>query len=168
MAATLSDRCIGCLLCHMIGDQLGAGVEGFSAARIKREIGMVRDDIKAPHMGIPELGPRIHMYTDDTNAMLALANSLVVNEGLKAKHAAQSYAQFWSTGVKRGYPDSAQVMVSRDFIHHNTDRDTEVPQTISDRDRRIPEKTFHRVSHFNPTGIALTALFYCSSSIFLA
>ncbi|CAF3522783.1 unnamed protein product [Rotaria socialis] len=109
MAATLSDRCIGCLLCHMIGDQLGAGVEGFSAVRIKREIGMVRDDIKAPHMGIPELGPRIHMYTDDTNAMLALANSLVANEGLKAKHAAQSYAQFWSTGVKRGYPDSAQA-----------------------------------------------------------
>ncbi|CAF0970860.1 unnamed protein product [Rotaria sordida] len=93
----------------MIGDQLGAGVEGYSAARIKREFGTVRDDITAPHMGIPELGPRIHMYTDDTNAMLALAHSLVVNGGLKAKHAAQSYAEFWSTGIKRGYPDSAQA-----------------------------------------------------------
>ncbi|CAF2577878.1 unnamed protein product [Rotaria sp. Silwood2] len=93
----------------MIGDQLGAGVEGYSAARIKREFGIVRDDIKAPHMGIPELGPRIHMYTDDTNSMLALAHSLVVNGGLKAKHAAKSYAEFWSTGIKRGYPDSAQA-----------------------------------------------------------
>lgn len=105
----LSDRCIGSLLCHMIGDQLGAGVEGFSSNRIKRQFGVVRDDIEAPHMGIPELGPRIHMYTDDTNAMLALAHSLVVNEGLKPKHAACAYAQFWSTGIKRGYPDSAQA-----------------------------------------------------------
>ena len=109
MTVSLNDRCIGSLLCHMIGDQLGAGVEGYSAARIKREHGTVRDDIKAPHMGIPELGPRIHMYTDDTNAMLALAHSLVVNEGLKPKHAAQSYAEFWSTGIKRGYPESAQA-----------------------------------------------------------
>lgn len=105
---SLSDRCIGCVLCHMIGDQLGAGVEGYSAARIKREHGRVVDDVKAPHMGIEELGPRIHMYTDDTNSMLALAYSLVVNEGLKPQHAAQSYAQFRSNGIKRGYPDSAQ------------------------------------------------------------
>ena len=48
-------------------------------------------------------------------------------------------------------------MVSRDSIHHNTGRNREAPQTITDRDRRIPEKEFHRVSHFNPTGIALTA-----------
>jgi ADP-ribosylglycohydrolase len=108
MSISIEARCIGSLLCHMIGDQLGAGVEGHSAARIKREQGVVRDDIKAPHMGIPEMGPRIHMYTDDTNSMLALAHSLVVNDGLKPKHAARSYAEFWSTGIKRGYPDSAQ------------------------------------------------------------
>jgi ADP-ribosylglycohydrolase len=108
MSISIEARCIGSLLCHIIGDQLGAGVEGHSAARIKRERGTVRDDIEAPHMGISELGPRIHMYTDDTNAMLALAHSLVVNDGLKPKHAAKSYAEFWSTGIKRGYPDSAQ------------------------------------------------------------
>ncbi|CAF5136446.1 unnamed protein product, partial [Rotaria sp. Silwood1] len=105
----LNDRCIGCLLCHMIGDQLGAGVEGYSAAKIKSEYGTLCDDVAAPHMGVEELGPRIHMYTDDTNSMLALAHSLVTNRGLKPKHAAQSYAQFWSTGVKRGYPESAQA-----------------------------------------------------------
>ncbi|UJR15980.1 hypothetical protein I4U23_002899 [Adineta vaga] len=104
----IEDRCIGSLLCHMIGDQLGAGVEGYTVSRIKHEYGIVRDDIEAPHMGIPEMGSRIHMYTDDTNAMLALAYSLVVNNGLKPKHAAKSYAEFWSTGIKRGYPDSAQ------------------------------------------------------------
>jgi ADP-ribosylglycohydrolase len=109
MSISIEDRCIGSLLCHMIGDQLGAAVEGFSSTRIKREHGVVRDDIAAPHMGIPELGPRIHMYTDDTNSMLALAHSLVVNEGLKPIHAAKSYAEFWSTGIKRGYPDSAQA-----------------------------------------------------------
>ena len=57
MNTSLSDRCIGSLLYHMIGEQLGAGVEGYSADRIKREYGTVRDDIKALHMGIPELGP---------------------------------------------------------------------------------------------------------------
>ena len=53
-------------------------------------------------------------------------------------------------------------MVSRDFIHHNTDtdRDREAPQTITDRGRRIPENELYRVSHFNPTGIALTAFFH--------
>ncbi|CAF1331614.1 unnamed protein product [Adineta steineri] len=108
MSTSIEDRCIGSLLCHMIGDQLGAGVEGRSSGRIKHDHGVVRDDIEAPHMGIPELGPRIHMYTDDTNSMLALASSLVLNSGLKPIHAARSYAIFWSTGIKRGYPDSAQ------------------------------------------------------------
>lgn len=70
MSISHEDRCIGSLLGHMIGDQLGAAVEGFSAARIKREHGIVRDDIETPHMGILELGPRIHMYTDDTNRSL--------------------------------------------------------------------------------------------------
>ena len=108
MDISIEDRCIASLLCHMIGDQLGAGVEGLSSGRIKYEYGIVRDDIEASHMGINDLGPRIHMYTDDTNAMLALAHSLVVNGGLNAKHAARTYAEFWSTGIKRGYPESAQ------------------------------------------------------------
>ncbi|CAF1668588.1 unnamed protein product, partial [Didymodactylos carnosus] len=42
----------------MIGDQLWGAVEGYSAARINHEHGIVRDDIEALHMGIPELGPR--------------------------------------------------------------------------------------------------------------
>ncbi|CAM4753336.1 unnamed protein product [Rotaria magnacalcarata] len=53
------------------------------------------------------------------------------------------------------------MMISRDSIHHNTDRNREASQTLSDRDRRIPEKKFHRVSHFNPTGIVLTAFCNC-------
>ena len=118
---SLSDRCIGCLLCHMIGDQLGAGVEGYTVVRIKREYGTVRNDVQAPHMGIDELGPRIHMYTDDTNSMLALAHSLAVNGGLRPKHAAQSYAQFWSTGIKRGYPDSAQASMQVSAMASSSD-----------------------------------------------
>jgi ADP-ribosylglycohydrolase len=57
MSISIEDRCIGSLLCHIIGDQLGATVEGFSAARIKHEHGIVRDNIEALHMSIPELGP---------------------------------------------------------------------------------------------------------------
>ncbi|CAF1069361.1 unnamed protein product [Adineta ricciae] len=34
--------------------------------------------------------------------------NLVLNNGLKPKHAARSYAEFWSTGIKRGYPESAE------------------------------------------------------------
>ena len=57
-------------------------------------------------------------------------------------------------------------MVSRDSIHHTTSRNREASQTITDRDRRIPEKEFHRVSHVNPAGIALTA-FNKSAHLFM-
>lgn len=49
------------------------------------------------------------------------------------------------------------MIVSRDFISHNTGRNREAPQTITDSDRRIRENEFDRVSHFNPIGIALIA-----------
>ena len=50
-------------------------------------------------------------------------------------------------------------MVSRDSIHHNTGRNRDSAQIMTERDRRIPEKEFHCVLHFNLTVIALTAFF---------
>lgn len=46
-------------------------------------------------------------YTDDTNAALALASSLVECGGLDPKHAAMNYAKFWQHVPERGCPPSA-------------------------------------------------------------
>lgn len=57
------------------------------------------------------MGPRIGMYTDDTNSTLALASSLVKNGGLFAEHTALEYSKFWIKKPKRGYPNSAQAVL---------------------------------------------------------
>ncbi|CAF0995979.1 unnamed protein product [Didymodactylos carnosus] len=103
----LEDRFISCLLCHMIGDILGAPVEGYDSLSIQQKYGILKDFVSGQHMGLYDLPERINMYTDDTNGMLALSFSLVHNSGLVPRHAARTYPEYWSTGVIRGYPDSA-------------------------------------------------------------
>jgi poly(ADP-ribose) glycohydrolase ARH3 len=103
-----ADRFVGCLLGAMVGDAMGAAVEGMNASGIQRKYGAVTDFIAAPHMGIKEEGDRFGMYTDDTNSMLALAQSLVLCGGLNALNAAQLNAQQGLHSIPlRGYPDSA-------------------------------------------------------------
>eukprot|EP01080_Neovahlkampfia_damariscottae_P003039 gene3039-5049_t len=106
------DRVIGSILTVMIGDILGAGVEGHGSTTISKYYSSgVTDFISAAHMGIYELGERYGMYTDDTNSTLALATSLVQKQYLDAKHCAESYSKFYFTEPKRGYPDSAQKVL---------------------------------------------------------
>eukprot|EP01125_Pyxidicula_operculata_P004483 TRINITY_DN1698_c0_g1_i1.p1 TRINITY_DN1698_c0_g1~~TRINITY_DN1698_c0_g1_i1.p1 ORF type:complete len:312 (+),score=33.46 TRINITY_DN1698_c0_g1_i1:253-1188(+) len=64
-------------------------------------------------MGMRSSGLRFAMYTDDTNSTLALASSLLENNGLLPIHAAHQYGRFWQTGTKRGYPSSAQDVMKR-------------------------------------------------------
>ena len=61
----------------MIGDVLGAPVEGWPRAKILAEFGKVTQFEKGTHMGVPELGPRCGMYTDDTQSTMGLMDSLV-------------------------------------------------------------------------------------------
>ena len=140
-------RARGCMLGLMVGDALGAGVEGWPADEIERlaqdrwQSRLVEDFFVACHMasfvfaGEPGLyraakpfetgsfvptGPprsdaiasqcgRCGMYTDDTNACLALAKSIVDNGQLDGDAAAASYAYFWlHSEVVRGCPPTAQ------------------------------------------------------------
>jgi poly(ADP-ribose) glycohydrolase ARH3 len=103
------DRFVGSLLSVMIGDILGASVEGWPSSLISKKFPEgVKDFLTATHMGIGHLGPRFGMYTDDTNSTLALATSLVQKQFLDPKHAAESYSTFYfDTKPLRGYPNSA-------------------------------------------------------------
>lgn len=111
-ASDLEDRCMGSILSCMIGDVLGAAVEGWSCPLIKKRYpDGIKDFLSAKHMGIYHLEPRFGMYTDDTNSILALATSLVQNQCLNPKDCAESYSRFYFTEPLRGYPDSAQKVL---------------------------------------------------------
>lgn len=102
------DRALGVLLSCMIGDVLGAAVEGHSA----KDIAVcypdgLRNFIYAAHMGVYHLGLRRGTYTDDTQSTLALAWSLVERQGLDPNHVAHAYAEFYHHQPQRGYPGSA-------------------------------------------------------------
>jgi poly(ADP-ribose) glycohydrolase ARH3 len=51
------------------------------------------------------------MYTDDTNSALALATSLVRQQGLDPESVGKSYADWWLAEPERGYPDSAKLVL---------------------------------------------------------
>ena len=75
----LEAKCIGCLLGAMIGDALGAPVEGRDDRYIRESFdgGKIDRYHSGFHMGVELLGQRRGMYTDDTQTTLALASSLV-------------------------------------------------------------------------------------------
>jgi ADP-ribosylglycohydrolase len=103
-----TDKQVGALLGVLVGDVLGAGVEGlifktfvdFNASGTgESALGIAksfpngpRDFIFAPHMGIEYRGSLYGRYTDDTQTSIGLAASLVSCQGLNPLHAARSYA----------------------------------------------------------------------------
>lgn len=106
------DRFVGSLLCGLIGDALGAAVEGYGWQEIAKTHKEVTDYIEATHMGVRHLGKRIGMFTDDGNATLALLTSLVEEKSLHPVKCARKYAEFWRTTPERGCPQSAQAVMT--------------------------------------------------------
>eukprot|EP01087_Luapelamoeba_hula_P012059 TRINITY_DN3350_c5_g1_i1.p1 TRINITY_DN3350_c5_g1~~TRINITY_DN3350_c5_g1_i1.p1 ORF type:complete len:369 (+),score=60.76 TRINITY_DN3350_c5_g1_i1:277-1383(+) len=79
-----------------------------AAQRIREEYGCIRDMIAGPHLGVGiSGGPRRGMYTDDTNSMLALAESLVSKQTLDVSDIATAYVRYWRSSPVRGYPGTA-------------------------------------------------------------
>mmetsp|Transcript_43497 Transcript_43497/g.114758 ORF Transcript_43497/g.114758 Transcript_43497/m.114758 type:complete len:670 (-) Transcript_43497:250-2259(-) len=129
-SSLLADSAVGCLIGGMVGDVLGAGVEGWSQSRIRKYADThpsttgkdgLRDFFPCVHMGQSTyVGPpkdsdtglaRYGMYTDDTNAALALASSLVDMAGLDGQHAARRYGEVFKMEPVRFCPDTAQSVM---------------------------------------------------------
>ena len=105
----IEQRSVGCVLTGIIGDILGAPLEGMTRRELREyHGGIVSEFLKGEHMGVPrEL--RKGRYTDDTNAMLALASSLTRKKGLNGWDIAHCNVEFYClSAVLRGCPSSAQ------------------------------------------------------------
>ena len=140
-------RARGCLLGQMVGDALGAAVEGYSQEEIRSlsrqtwGTDLVQGFVEAVPMGtfvqagepgmyraatgvgdsnfVPTGAPanenvrkqcaRFGMYTDDTNAALALAASIAQVGHVDAEHAARTCAEFFRDNEAfRGCPPTAK------------------------------------------------------------
>jgi len=103
------DRCVGVILSSMIGDILGAPVEGSRPSQIRGKYGTLRDFVKGKPLGIDE--ERCGMYTDDTNSTLAAACSLVNQSGLDAEDMALENCRFYLHIPTRGYSDHSVATI---------------------------------------------------------
>jgi len=92
-AELLKDKFIGCMLGTHAGDALGMPVEGFSHKAIEAEFGEVRDMIPA------RLG--VGTYTDDTEMMISVAESLVEKRGFDGNDMARRFVENYNPS--RGY-----------------------------------------------------------------
>jgi poly(ADP-ribose) glycohydrolase ARH3 len=90
---SLEDRFAGALLGTMVGDQLGASFEG-QPPEIVAEL--LAPDIESAAQAI-----RRCSYTDDTQMMIGVAESLVERRGFDAEHMAQRFAANYEP--HRGY-----------------------------------------------------------------
>ena len=113
-AVAYVDKCVGLLLGGCVGDSLGMPWEGESSRVIQREVPngpfdhfdhRNNQDIKvsAQVAGV-DLGPcRVGHYTDDTECLLALADSLYICNGLEPQHSALNTVLWWCRDQTSGY-----------------------------------------------------------------
>lgn len=110
MSSSLKERSQSVLLCGMIGDALGAPVEGWPASFIRKIHGKVDKYLSGKPLGISEV--RKGMYTDDTNCALSIAASIVrMNGKIDAHDCAKSHVEFYDHKPLRGYPGTAIAVI---------------------------------------------------------
>ena len=104
----LRDRFVGSLLGTHVGDSLGMPVEGFSMDRIRGSFGLVNDLLDS------RLG--IGTYTDDTQMMIGVAESLIEHPEFNGHHMAWRFIRNFD--ITRGYgPVTVQTLL---FIRKGT------------------------------------------------
>ncbi len=89
----LVSRFEGCMVGLVVGDALGAVVEGMSGAEIKRRYGKVNEMLGSDRHGLPPGG-----YTDDTAMMLCIARSVVGKGRFEAEDAAAKFLGWFDSG----------------------------------------------------------------------
>lgn len=103
MATEQLDRFRGALLGTAVGDALGMPVEGWHATSIARQYGAIREMLPA------RLGRGT--YTDDTQMMIALAESMVRCQKVDGEDIANTYVKFCDP--RRGYGGGALRALQR-------------------------------------------------------
>ena len=86
----LKDKYLGCLLGAAIGDTLGAPVERLNRAEIKMQYGKITDFLEDAYN--PPL------WTDDTQMILDIAESLIVNKDCIQDDIAKRFVQWYEKG----------------------------------------------------------------------
>jgi len=89
----LKDKFIGCMLGTHVGDALGMPVEGYDWKTIEAKYGELREMFDA-RMGVGT-------YTDDTEMMIGIAESLVECEGFNGRDMADRFVRLYNP--ERGY-----------------------------------------------------------------
>lgn len=95
------ERAAGAMVGCAVGDALGMPVEGWSASRIERQLGAVREMMP----GRLPAGS----YTDDAQMALALAESLLACRGVREEHLMECFVRRFEP--RRGYgPGTRRVL----------------------------------------------------------
>jgi poly(ADP-ribose) glycohydrolase ARH3 len=89
----LKDKFIGCMLGTHAGDALGMPVEGYDYKTIEAKYGELRQMLDA-RMGAGK-------YTDDTEMMIGIVESLVENKGFNGRDMADRFVKLYNP--ERGY-----------------------------------------------------------------
>lgn len=97
VASATRDRVAGALLGTFVGDQLGAPFEGAPAHVVAQQLGF---DTETAAKWI-----RSSCYTDDTQMMIGVAESLIACRGFDGEHMAKRFAENYEEF--RGYGSGA-------------------------------------------------------------
>ncbi len=89
----IKDKFIGCMLGTHVGDALGMPVEGYDYKTIEEQYGELREMLDA-RMGVGT-------YTDDTEMMIGIAESLVECKGFNGRDMADRFVKLYDP--ERGY-----------------------------------------------------------------
>lgn len=100
----------GAMLGKMIGDTLGAGVEGMPKEVIEQRYGELRDLL-------PSRDGEIR-YTDDTQMAIALAISIIEHGGVDPKGCADKYAELFQPWRGYGWGASRVLRMLREGADH--------------------------------------------------
>ncbi|MFQ6040646.1 MAG: ADP-ribosylglycohydrolase family protein [Candidatus Poribacteria bacterium] len=97
-AKRIKSKFIGALLGAFVGDALGMPVEGYSAAMISQRYGVLNEMV-------------FGRYTDDTQMMIGIAESLVHCKGFNGEDMAQRFVSNFD--LTRGYGPGAMMAIDK-------------------------------------------------------
>ena len=101
MRPVTCDQFLGCLLGHAVGDGMGAPFEGLSSDLIYHSFGRTAEIIAKPPVD------RL-MYTDDTQMMIGLAETLIAHGHVDQDALCQAFVA--SYDPRRGYGSGTRKM----------------------------------------------------------